>query len=54
MMIGFFHERTIGGTFFTMIGLRNTVPSRMARIVPFGLGHAFLSLYSVDPRRVRA
>ena len=30
-----------------MIGLRNTVPSRIARIVPLGLGHAFLSLYSV-------
>ena len=25
MMIGLTHERTIGGTFFTMIGLRNTV-----------------------------
>jgi hypothetical protein len=30
----------------TTIGLRNTVPSRIARIVPFGLAHAFLSEYS--------
>ena len=38
--------RTMGGTFFTTIGRRNTVPSRIARIVPLGLGQAFLSLYS--------
>ena len=46
MVIGLTHERTIGGTFFTTIGLRNTVPSSTARIVPLGLGHARLSWYS--------
>ena len=32
--------------FFAMMGLRKTVPSRMDRIVPFGLFHACLRLYS--------
>ncbi len=40
------HERTMGGTFRTTIGRRNTVPSTMARIVALGLGQACLSLYS--------
>ena len=33
--------------FPTRMGLRNTVPSRIERIVPLGEGQAFLSLYSV-------
>src|SRR5574341_1978077 len=46
MLIGFFQLRTAGGMFFTMIGFRKTVPSRMERMVPFGLFHACLRLYS--------
>jgi len=46
MAIGRAHERTIGGMLETTIGLRNTVPSRMARIVPLGLFHCFFSPYS--------
>jgi len=53
MLIGFFQLRTAGGMFFAMMGLRKTVPSRMERIVPFGLFHACLSLYSFHPCRVR-
>ena len=32
---------------FTIIGARNTVPSRMARIVPLGDFHISCRLYSV-------
>ena len=46
MLIGFFQLRTAGGMFFTMMGLRNTVPSRIERIVPFGLFHACFRPYS--------
>ena len=46
-MMGFFQLRTAGVMFFTRMGLRNTVPSRIERIWPLGEGQAFLSLYSV-------
>ena len=35
-----------GSTPFTRIGVRKTVPSRMARMVPFGLFHIWDRLYS--------
>ena len=44
--MGLFQLLTAGGMFFAMMGLRNTVPSRMDRIVPFGLFQACLRLYS--------
>ena len=46
MVIGFFHVFTYGSTPFTMIGARNTVPSKIARMVPFGLFHISFKLYS--------
>ncbi len=46
MVIGLVHERTMGRTPETRIGLRKTVPSRMARIVPLGLFHCCLRPYS--------
>src|SRR5512139_3608974 len=45
-MMGLVQDRTAGGTFFTMMGLRKTVPSSKDRIVALGLGHCFLRLYS--------
>ena len=45
-MIGFFQVETYGSMPLTMIGLRNTVPSKIARIVPFGLFHISLRVYS--------
>src|SRR3990172_4914612 len=46
MMIGFFQLRTAGGIFLMMMGFLKTVPSRIPRIVPLGLAHCFLRLYS--------
>ena len=46
MVMGFFQVRTVGRTPSTRIGARNTVPSRIARIVPFGLFHISFRLYS--------
>ena len=47
MVIGFFQFLTHGSIPFTTIGARNTVPSNIARIVPFGLFHISFKLYSV-------
>ena len=46
MVMGFSQERTFGSMPLTTIGARNTVPSRMARMVPFGLFHICFRLYS--------
>src|SRR5699024_12827090 len=46
IVIGFFHVLTFGSIPFTIIGVRNTVPSKIARIVPFGLFHISFKLYS--------
>src|SRR4030042_3312135 len=46
MWIGFFHELTAGGIFFTRIGALQTVPSSAALIVPVGLAHSCFRLYS--------
>ena len=40
------------GTFFMMIGWRNTVPPRMLRMVPFGERHIFFQAELLDPRLV--
>ena len=45
-MMGFFQPRTAGLMLGVMIGQRKTVPSSMARMVPLGLFHSFLSPYS--------
>ena len=45
-MMGFFQPTTHGLMLSTRIGLRKTVPSSAARMVPFGLFHFFLSVYS--------
>ncbi len=45
--MGFFQVGIYGEMLFTMIGVRNTVPSRIPLIVPFGLFHISLRLYSV-------
>src|SRR3990172_3649040 len=47
MIIGFFQVRTAGGIFFMIIGFLNTVPSSMERMVPLGLFHCCLRLYSL-------
>ena len=47
MVIGFFHVLTTGFTLSMRIGARNTVPSRIARMVPFGLFHISVRLYSL-------
>src|SRR5699024_12473648 len=47
MVIGFFQFFTHGSMPFTTMGARNTVPSKIARIVPFGLFHISFKLYSV-------
>ena len=46
MVMGFFQLLTLGFTEGVRIGVRNTVPSRMALMVPFGLFHFFFRLYS--------
>ena len=46
MVMGFFQVRTMGLMPLTKIGSRNTVPSRMARMVPLGLFHICLRPYS--------
>ena len=47
-MIGFFHVRTTGLIVSSRMGARKTVPSRMERMVPFGLFHISVSCgYSV-------
>ena len=45
-MIGFVHVGMYGVIPFTRIGVLKTVPSRIARIVPFGDFHISLRLYS--------
>ncbi len=45
-MIGFFQPMTLGVMLEARIGLRKTVPSSAARMVPFGLFHCCLSEYS--------
>ena len=45
-MIGFVHVGIYGVIPSTMIGARNTVPSRIALIVPLGDFHISLRLYS--------
>ena len=47
MVMGCFQVLTTGEMPLTMIGARNTVPSRMARMVPLGLFHISFRLYSV-------
>ena len=39
MVIGFFQNFTAGEMEGMVIGVRNTVPSSIERIVPFGLFH---------------
>ena len=46
MVMGFFQFFTTGEMPFTMMGARNTVPSRMARMVALGDFHIWESLYS--------
>lgn len=46
MTIGLVHPGTRRGTFWQIIGSRNTVPPRMFLIVPLGLSHIFFSLNS--------
>ena len=47
MVIGFVHVGIRELMPLTMIGARNTVPSRIALIVPFGDFHISFKLYSV-------
>ena len=46
-MIGFSQFLTHGSIPFTTIGVLKTVPSKIARIVPFGDFHISFKLYSV-------
>ena len=46
MVMGFFQFFTTGLTPWTMMGVRKTVPSRMARMVALGDFHIWVSLYS--------
>ena len=46
MVMGSFQFFTTGEIPFTIMGARNTVPSRMARMVPLGDFHIWESLYS--------
>ena len=46
MRMGRFQVDTKGRMFFTKMGVRKTVPSSMARMVPLGLFHSCLRLYS--------
>ena len=43
MVMGFFQFFTTGWMLSIRMGARNTVPSRMERIVPFGLFHISVS-----------
>ena len=45
-MIGFTQLRTQGSIPFTIMGVRNTVPSSIARMVPLGLFHICFRSYS--------
>gem|GEM_PF-2867184 len=45
--MGFSQLRTAGRMLFTMIGLRKTVPSSMALMVPLGDFHCFFRPYSL-------
>ena len=47
MVMGLVQVGIYGTIPFTRIGFLNTVPSRIARIVPFGDFHISLRLYSV-------
>ena len=47
MVMGFFQNLTAGWIEGMVIGVRNTVPSSMARMVPFGLFHISWRLYSL-------
>ena len=47
MVIGFFHVLTLGSIPFTNIGFLNTVPSKIALIVPFGDFHISFKSYSL-------
>ena len=46
MVMGYFQVFTTGEIPLTIMGARNTVPSRMARMVPLGDFHISVSLYS--------
>ena len=46
MVMGSFQVRTTGEIPLTMMGARNTVPSKMARMVPLGLFHIWERWYS--------
>ena len=46
MVMGFSQVGIRGRMPFTIIGFRNTVPSKMARMVPLGLAHIFFKPYS--------
>ena len=43
MVMGFFHVRTTGLMASSRMGARKTVPSRIERMVPFGLFHISVS-----------
>ena len=47
MVMGFFQFFTTGEIPLTIMGARNTVPSRMARMVPLGDFHISFRSYSV-------
>src|SRR5665647_1750136 len=47
MWMGFFHDLTAGKTLLTKIGALKTVPSNAALMVPLGLLHSCLRLYSL-------
>ena len=49
--IGFTHPGTSLGTFWQIIGSRNTVPPKMLRIVPLGLRHIFFKLNSINYKK---
>ena len=47
MVIGFFQLFTLGWMDGVTMGALNTVPSRIALMVPLGLFHFFFKLYSL-------
>ncbi len=47
MVMGFFHVGRNGVMPLTRMGVRNTVPSRIARMVPLGDFHIWVRLYSL-------
>ena len=49
MVMGFFQLRTQGAMPVTRMGVRNTVPSSMARMVPLGLFHILLQVVFLHP-----